>query len=268
MVSKREFLGEFLGTFVMVLFGIGSVAVTILFDGYQSIFQIALAWGIAVMLAIYLTRHLSNAHLNPAVTLGMIASGRMPVKKLVLYVSAQLLGAILSGLTLYLLFHPSITAYEIAHNITRGTPDSIATARMFGEFYQIPGGAAVVSMPLAMFAEGLGTFILLLFIFALTDGANVGRPHDNIAPVFIGITVSIIITLVAPLTQAGINPARDFGPRLVAWVFGWGDAAFPDRSFGFFFVYILAPCIGGVLAALFFSKVLDPVMRYKSSSEL
>ena len=123
-----------------------------------------------------------------------------------------------------------------------GTEASIDTARMFGEFYPNPGDSmAVVSMPLAMVAEGFGTFLLVMFIFALTEGCNVGRPSDTMAPVFIGLSVSSIICLIAPLTQAGLNPARDFGPRLVSWLAGWGEVAFPDACCGgFFFVYILA----------------------------
>lgn len=84
---------------------------------------------------------------------------------------------------------------------------------IFGEFYPNPGFAAVVYLPLAMGAEAFGTFILALMIFALTEGCNVGRPDDALAPVFIGLTVTSIISLVAPLTQAGLNPARDLGPR-------------------------------------------------------
>ena len=268
MIQKREFLGELLGTFVMVLFGIGSVAVTILFDGYQSILQIALAWGISVTLAIYLTRHLSNAHLNPAVTFAMIASKRMPAKKLLPYILAQFLGAFTAGLLLYLLFNPSIVAFENTNGILRGTPESIATAKMFGEFYTQTGSAAVVSLPLAIFAEGLGTFLLLLFIFGFTEGSNIGRPHHTMAPVFIGITVSIIICLLAPLTQCGINPARDFGPRLVAYFMGWGSAAFPDQVGGFFWVYILAPILGAVAAGLFFTKIVEPAMHNKAGQQL
>lgn len=134
------------------------------------------------------------------------------------------------------------------------------TAMMFGEYYPAPGGSATVSFSLAIFAEGFGTFLLTLMIFALTEGCNVGRPDNALAPVFIGLTVTAIICLIAPLTQAGLNPARDFGPRIVAWTMGWGDAAFPDRIGGFFHVYVLAPLIGGVLAALFFVRVLEPAM--------
>ncbi len=112
--------------------------------------------------------------------------------------------------------------------------------------------------------ETLGIFLLLLMIFALTEGCNIGRPNDALAPMFIGLTVSSIICLIAPLTQAGQNPARDFGPRLVAWATGWGDAAFPDHIGGFFYVYILAPFVGGILASLFFVHLLEPAMKHSS----
>jgi glycerol uptake facilitator protein len=265
MTFKKEFIGEALGTFVIVLFGCGSVATSILFDAYHGIIQIALAWGLGVTLAIYLTRHRSCAHLNPAVTISMAVTGRLKSKKVPAYLLAQFSGALIAGLAIYLLFEPSIAAFESKHAIVRGTSESIATARMFGEYYNTPGSAAVVSMPLAMAGEAFGTFLLLLMIFALTEGCNVGRPDDAIAPVFIGLTVSSIICLIAPLTQAGLNPARDFGPRLIAWATGWRKAAFPDVSGGFFLVYMLAPVLGGVLASFFFVKIIEPAMRKTSS---
>ena len=264
----KAFIGEGIGTFVLTLFGCGSVAVAILFGEYSGIFQVGLIWGVAVTLAIYLTRYLSCAHLNPAVTLAMVLSKRMEANKLLPYIAAQLLGAFAAGLVLYLLFSPSITAYESAHQIVRGTAASVDTARMFGEFYPNPGDAgAVVSMPLAMFAEGFGTFLLVMFIFALTEGCNVGRPSDALAPLFIGLTVSSIIFLVAPLTQAGLNPARDFGPRLVTWLMGWGEAAFPQPgSGGFFWVYILSPLLGGALAAYALTYGIEPLIKRKDTS--
>ncbi|MDR0973008.1 MAG: aquaporin family protein [Prevotellaceae bacterium] len=261
-MSCKEFTGELLGTFLMVLFGCGSVAVTVLFGEYTGIFQIGLAWGLGVTLAIYLTRHLSCAHLNPAVTVGMVLSRRMKAKKLPSYLLAQFLGAFLAGWVLYLLFSASIASYEAANDIIRGSEESFATAKMFGEFYG--KGAAVVSLPLAIAAEAFGTFLLVLLIFALTEGCNVGRPSDAMAPVFIGLTVASIIFLIAPLTQAGLNPARDFSPRLVAWIMGWGSAAFPDAVGGFFWVYILGPILGGSLAALFFMHVIEPLMNRKT----
>jgi glycerol uptake facilitator protein len=265
MRYSKEFIGELLGTFILVLFGCGALAVSVLFNAYQGILQIALVWGIGVTLAIYLTRHLSCAHLNPAVSIAMVVGKRMLARKLPVYLMAQFIGAILAGLAIYLLFSPSITAYESVHNIIRGTAESVQTAKMFGEYYPNPGSAAVVSMPLAIGAEAFGTFLLLLMIFALTEGCNVGRPNDALAPLFIGLTVTSVICLVAPLTQAGLNPARDFGPRLVAWMAGWGAAAFPDQNGGFFYVYILAPVVGGLLASLFFVQILEPAMKRSSA---
>ena len=260
---KREFLGEFLGTFLMVTFGCGSVAVAILFDAHQGLFQIAAIWGIGVSLAIYATRHLSRAHLNPAVTLAMVVSKRMISRKMPVYLAAQFMGAFTSGVVLYLLFGSSITSFENASGIVRGTAESIQTARIFGEFY-INNGDPGSSFMLAASAEAFGTFLLVLMIFSLTEGCNLGRPDDNLAPIFIGLTVTSVICLLAPLTQAGLNPARDFGPRMVAWIFGWGQAAFPDHSGGFFFVYMLAPVIGGQIAGLLFTRVLEPLMKNRN----
>lgn len=261
MKYGREFFGELIGTFLLVLFGCGSVAVSTLFNSHQGLFQIAIIWGIGVSLAIYATRHLSCAHLNPAVTLAMVASKRMAIRKMPVYLISQFMGAFVAGLLLFGLFGSSISAYESSHQIIRGTSDSMQVAKMFGEYYQLPGSAAVVSMPMAMSAEVLGTFLLVLMIFSLTEGCNLGRPDDNAAPIFIGLTVTSVICLVAPLTQAGLNPARDFGPRMVALIFGWGDAAFPDRTGGFFFVYMLAPVLGGQAAGLLFTRILEPLMK-------
>jgi len=265
MKCRRELIGEVLGTFMLVLFGCGSVAVSVLFGAYHGLMQVALAWGIGVTLAIYATRHLSCAHLNPAVSLSMALSGRMSFRKLPVYLAAQFAGAILAGLVLFALFAPSITAYESVHGIVRGTPASVQTGMMFGEYYPGQGTTAVVSLPLAMGAEAFGTFLLVLMIFALTEGCNVGRPNDALAPVFIGLTVTSVICLIAPLTQAGLNPARDLGPRLVAWLAGWGGAAFPDRVGGFFHVYVLSPLLGGALASLFFVRILEPLMTAQSN---
>ena len=115
----KAFVGELIGTFVLTLFGCGSVAVAVLFGEYGSIFQIALVWGIGVTLAIYLTRHLSCAHLNPAVTVAMVLSKRMKADKLLSYLLAQFAGAFLAGAVLYGLLAPTISAYELAHGIVR-----------------------------------------------------------------------------------------------------------------------------------------------------
>ncbi len=265
-MTKREFAGEFIGTFIMVLFGTGSVAVSVLFDAHQGLFQIGIIWGIGVTLAIYMSRHLSCAHFNPAVTIAMVTSGRMTIKKAPVYLAAQFMGALTAGLVIYLLFSPSIASFESANQIVRGSYESVQTAKMFGEYYAQPGATAVVSMALAMGAEMIGTFLLVLIIFFLTESCNVGKPDNVLTPVFIGITVTSIICLIAPLTQAGLNPARDFSPRIVAWVFGWGEWAFPDQRGGAFWVYILGPILGGLIAGQLFTRFIEPLMTDKKAA--
>lgn len=263
MPYLNYFVGELLGTFILVFFGCSSVAVTVLFAAHTGLFQVAILWGLAVTLAIYATRHLSCAHLNPAVSIAMVLGGRMAPRKLPVYLLAQFAGAFLAAALLYLLFHSSIAQYESINGIVRGSAASIKTAMIFGEFYPNPGSGpnAEVSMLTAALAEGVGTFALVFFIFAITESCNLGRPNEIFSPVFIGLALTVIISVIAPLTQAGLNPARDFAPRMFAVLAGWGDAAMPDHGNGFWVVYILGPVAGGSLAAIFFTRLLEPLMK-------
>ncbi len=269
IVNSNDFLGEFIGTFILVFFGCGSVAVTVLFSAHTGLFQIAMVWGIGVSLAIYSTRHLSCAHLNPAVSIAMVLGKRMHIRRLPVYIAAQFLGAFFAAGILYLLYSPSIAQFEQLHHIVRGSADSIKSAMIFGEFYPNPGAGAVasVSMLIAFLAEFMGTFALVFLIFSLTEGCNVGRPDDTISPLFIGLTITIIISVIAPLTQAGLNPARDLSPRLFSMLMGWGKAALPDDKCGFFVVYILGPILGGSIAALIFTRIIEPQMNKRSQSD-
>ena len=228
----------------------------------------AMIWGVGVTLAIYITRHLSCAHLNPAVSLGMVIAGRMDRRKLPLYLLGQFGGGTLAGATLYSVFCKSISAFEAGQSIARGTAASVRSAMMFGEYFPNPSAPldpAQVSLPLAFSVEALGTFLLVTIIFFLTEDCNVGRPSSDIAPVFIGLTVMGIVSVVAPLTQAGLNPARDFGPRLVSYLAGWGQVAIPGPRGGFLEVYILGPLVGGSLSALMFRTIFEPLMIRKNA---
>jgi len=250
---RNAFSGECIGTFILVLFGCGAVGGAVLFEAFGSLLEVALVWGIGVSLGIFASRNLSQAHLNPAVSVAMLLHGHLKPKALLPYLLGQFTGAFLAGLTLYLILSPSIAQFEAAHHIMRGTDASRLSAMMFGEYYPNPGfaGKAETSMLHAMLLEAFGTFLLVYMIFALTQ-----QPEqiDNTTPLFIGLSVTLIICLIAPFTQAGINPARDLAPRLVAWMMGWGQAAFPDASGGWFWVYVLGPLAGGAIA--------QPVFRF------
>ena len=264
-----NFLGEMIGTVILVFFGCGSVAVTTLFSAHSGLFQIAAIWGVGVALAIYATRHISCAHLNPAVSIAMVVSDRMASRKLPSYLLGQFTGAFLAAALLYILFSSSIAQYESINGILRGAENSVRTAMMFGEFYPNPGleyGAPVSTMN-AFLAEMAGTFALVFLIFSLTDGCNVGRPDDSLSPLFIGLSVTVIISVIAPLTQAGLNPARDLSPRIFAYLAGWKKAAFPDSHWGFLTVYVLGPITGGILAALLFEKIIKPIMSNRGNAK-
>jgi glycerol uptake facilitator len=98
-------------------------------------------------------------------------------------------------------------------------------------------------------------------VFALTDEKNQASPAARLGPVFIGLAVAVLISVIAPLTQACFNPARDFGPRLVAYFGGWGKVAIPGpQGMGFATVYILAPITGAFIGGWLYTRVLRPAL--------
>ena len=245
------FVGECLGTFLLVVFGCGSVATAVLTGAQVGIFQVAIVWGLGISTAIYLTGSLSGAHLNPAVTLAFAAWTDFPWKRLPRYWIAQFLGALLASLTLFFIFRGVLEAYESAHHIVRGTPGSEATAMIFGEYFPNPHGEpltasarAAVSTSTAFCVEALGTAILTMVVLSVNDEANTSRPQILTAAT-VGLTITMLISLLAPLTMAGFNPARDLAPRMVSAMAGWHDVPFATNGNGWLTVYIVAPLLGG-----------------------
>jgi len=265
---QRDLLGacaaEIVGTFFLVFFGVGSVFVAVLTGALQGLFQVAIVWGIVIALSIYATSVISGAHFNPAVTIACWAWRSFPRKRVLPYIFSQFLGAFLAAAVLYGLFHGIMAGYELENAIVRGAAGSQKTAMLFGEYFPHPYQVGVdatafakVGMPTAMAAEALGTAILVFFIFALTDSENANRPSGTSFALFIGLTVTILICVIAPLTQAGFNPARDFGPRVFAWLAGWKDIAIPGPRGGFFTVYILAPVVGGMVGGAAYDHLIN-----------
>jgi glycerol uptake facilitator protein len=250
--------GEILGTYLLVLFGTGSVAAAVLTSAQIGLWQVAVVWGFGVTIAIYASATLSGAHLNPAVSLAFALLRRQdfPLARLLPYVSAQLLGAMLASATVAALFWPFLLRFEATKGIVRGAPGSELSGMVFGEYFPNPAmfgtdeaARSLVSPWQAACVEGFGTAVLVLVIFALTTPKNRDAPSANLIPFFIGFTVAVLISLFAPITQAGWNPARDFGPRVVAYVLGWGAIAIPGPAAGFW-AYVVGPLIGGPLGGL------------------
>jgi glycerol uptake facilitator protein len=261
-MRTRAYVAEAVGTFVIVLFGVGAVHTAVLTGAQAGLWQVAVVWGVAVALAIHLSAAASGAHLNPAITFAMACWRGFAWRRVPAYIASQLVGAVVAAAVLYALWSPVIRNFEVSHGLVRGQPGSELSAMVYGEYFPNPAMARGtsslqgVSEMQAALAEGLGTAILAFVIMAVTDGRNGSAPQAGLRPWCIGLAVAIIISILAPLSQAGLNPARDFGPRLVAWVAGWGTIAIPGPQGGFFTVYIFSPCLGAVLGAGAYSFLL------------
>eukprot|EP00054_Salpingoeca_dolichothecata_P034430 m.269416 g.269416 ORF g.269416 m.269416 type:complete len:331 (+) comp42115_c0_seq1:81-1073(+) len=249
----NEFLAELFGTFILVFIGTCSVSIAVL---TSADILVPLVWGFAVAVAIYCTAHVSGAHLNPAVSFAfaLLQPHRFTSAMFIRYTVAQVLGAVLAGAINFGIFEEILIDFESKHNITRGQEGSQLSAMILCEYYPNPAvfgtrhdDRHLVSTGLAFAIELLGTAILTACIFALSDKCNnAGGKGREVVPLVIGFTLFFLISLFGPLTQAGLNPARDFGPRLVAAMAGWKDIAFPGPRDGFW-VYIIGPLVGAPL---------------------
>lgn len=258
----HQCIAECIGTMFIVVFGVGAVCASVLTENNQGLWQIAILWGFGVALAMCATASVSGAHLNPAISLAMalFRPSNLPWRKLLPYWIAQYLGGVLGGAFNLLVYGPFFRYYESSRNIERGSIESIITASAFGEYFPSPGSPypdSVISPAFAMMVEAWGTGILMFIVLALTDPRQKIIVNKEMLPFYVGFTVAVLITLYAPITQAGWNPARDFGPRLVAAMAGWGKIAIPGPRNGFW-VYIVGPKIGASIGAFLYDTLINP----------
>jgi len=198
---------------------------------------------------VYATRAISGAHLNPAVTAALVATGKAPADEAPWYVGAQVVGGFVAGLANYATFSAGIAALEASEGIVRGTAASAATFN--GGFGMVPT-KALMGAAGAFAAEVWMTSALVFLIFAATD-AEAGSVTDAAAPALIGAAVAMLIGTFGPVTGAGMNPARDLGPRLVTALTGWGAAAATS-----WWVYTLGPLAGALIGASAYQALTDP----------
>lgn len=257
------YVAEFLGTFTLTLFGIMSVASGVLAGALVGTGQVAVVWGIGVALSIYTTANVSGAHLNPAISFMFAVFNKYSGfrwSKLPGYIVAQFLGSFVAGFVNWALYFPYMNLYDSQKGIVRGSPESVRSAMSLPQFYPNPAvyyglkGNANPNVPFpapnelintgsAFFAEALGTGILAYVIVALVDRCNTSV-SKTFVPMLIGLTVTALICTLSPISQAGFNPARDFGPRIVAYIAGWDGAAWEG-----WWVYIVAPFVGAPIGA-------------------
>lgn len=241
-----EFMAELLGTMVLITFGAGVVGGVLLKwskaeeAGWV---LITIGWGLAVTMGIYVSGTASDAHLNPAVTLGFAAIGDFPWNKVPGYIIAQFIGAIIGAALVFMNYLPH----------WRNTEDKSAK---LGVFATAPGTSEEVRKPLQnLVSEMVGTFI---FIFALLFIVGPNELAEGLSPLVVGLLIVAIGMSLGGATGYAINPARDLGPRIAHAILPIPGKGNSDWSYAW--VPVLGPIIGGVYGALFYQAVYTKVV--------
>jgi glycerol uptake facilitator len=263
-----EAAAEFLGTFVLIMFGDAVVATTVAglsqsgrtalaFDSGDWIL-ISFGWGLAVTFGVYVAGGVSGAHLNPAVTLAQALRRGFPWSKVPTYWAAQVAGAFVAAAVVYFNYRFAIGSFEDVEKITRGSTDSISTYSIFATF-----PAEYFTTWFGPFMDQvIGTALLVACIFAVIDEYN-SPAKSNLAPFIIGLIVVAIGISFGVNAGYAINPARDFGPRLFAWTQGWGEIAMPG-NYGnvnfYFWIPIVGPLLGGAIGAFLYDGLIRNVL--------
>ncbi|HEK9986195.1 TPA: aquaporin family protein [Streptococcus equi subsp. zooepidemicus] len=232
------FIGELLGTFILVLLGDGVVSACVLNKTKaqnSGWIAIVLGWGIAVTVAVYVSGFMSGAHLNPAVTLAMAAIGSLPWSQVVTYLLAQFLGAMLGALVLYWHYYPH----------WKETKEAVTILACFST------GPAIRHTWSNLFGEALGTAVLVITVMAI--GPN--EVAAGFGPVIVGFVVMAVGFSLGATTGYAINPARDLGPRLMHALLPIPNKGDSDWSYAW--IPVLGPILGGVAGALIYQMILD-----------
>jgi glycerol uptake facilitator protein len=274
-----ELLAEFLGTFVLIAFGDGVVAMavaglpgsgrtsspTTIFDAAGDWLLITWGWAMAVAFAVWVAGGVSGAHINPAVTLAFAVRRKFTWAKVLPYWGAQVCGAFVGAALVFLVYDNAINAFNTASHTPRGGGQALATYSIFATFpaSYFHGGYAG-----PLIDQIVGTAFLLIFVVALIDMRNTAV-GSNLAPLAIGLAVAAIGMSYGANAGYAINPARDFGPRLFAFFAGWGHVALPgtfNNGAGFafswyFWVPIVGPLIGGTLGVIIYDLFIGDILH-------
>jgi aquaporin Z len=223
----KQYGAEFVGTLWLVLGGCGSAVLAAAFPNVGiGLLGVALAFGLTVLTMAFAIGHISGCHLNPAVSIGLWAGGRFPGSKLLPYIIAQVLGAIVAGGILYL-----IASGKAGFDVSAGF-----AANGYGA--HSPGGYSLLA---AVVTEVVMTMMFLLIILGATDK----RAPQGFAPIAIGLGLTLIHLISIPVTNTSVNPARSTGVAL--FVGGWAVAQL--------WLFWVAPIAGGLLGAAIYRVI-------------
>jgi glycerol uptake facilitator protein len=243
-------IAEFIGTGLLIFFGVGCVAALVLTGASFGQWEVSIIWGMGVAIAIYCTAGVSGAHINPAVTIALAIFHGFEKRKVLPYILSQLLGAFCSAALIYALYSSLFTDYEIANGFLRNSEAALSTAGIFST-YPHPS----LSMLGAFSVEFVITAVLMFAILALGDENN-GAPRGPMNPFLIGVVIAVIGGSLGPLTGFAMNPARDFGPKLFTYFAGWEFALSGAKDIPYFIVPILGPIFGACFGGWAYPKLI------------
>jgi glycerol uptake facilitator protein len=271
-----ELLSEFFGTFVLIAFGDGVVAVAVaglpasgrtssIFVASGDWLLITWGWAIAVAMAIWVAGGVSGAHINPAVTLAFAVRRKFAWAKVLPYWGAQIFGAFVGAALVWLVYVNAINAANFLLRTPKSGGQALATFSIFATF---PAGYFRGGYGGPLIDQIVGTAFLLIFVVALIDLRNTAV-GSNLAPLAIGLAVAAIGMSFGPNAGYAINPARDFGPRLLAFFGGWGQVALPGTYHAlagpnftaYFWIPIVGPLIGAVIGILLYDLFIGDVLH-------
>jgi MIP family channel proteins len=252
---KQEIQAEFLGTFVLIMFGVGVVAQVVLSGGQNgSYLSINLAWGLGVVMGIYVAGGVTGAHLNPSVTLALAVRRDFPWTKVGPYCLAQIAGAFAASAIVFLTYHDAFLAFDGGMRMVVGEK---ATAGIFATYPQ-----PFLSTVGGFIDQFVGTGLLVLVIFAITDVRN-SSPAGNMAPLIVGLLVVVIGMTFGFNSGYAINPARDLGPRLFTLVGGWGPQVFVAGNY-WFWIPVIAPLLGGIWGGWVYDVLVGEGLKHST----
>lgn len=246
----REMAAEFLGTFVLIAFGCGVVAQTLLSkQAAGQCLSINLGWGLGVTLGVYVAAGVSGAHLNPAVTLTVALFRGFPWRKALPYCLAQTAGAFAASALVYAVYFDALRAFDGGVRQVLGPQGTAGIWATYPQAFLTPVWGGLVD-------QIAGTALLLLCVFALTDARN-QPPAANLTPLLLGGLVLAIGVAFGFNAGYAINPARDFGPRLFTFAAGWGGEVF-HAGHGWWWIPIVGPLVGGPLGGGLYALLIHP----------
>ena len=267
-----ELWAEFFGCFILISFGDGVVAMLFALQGSGRAPQggltsagdwllITWGWALAVTFAIYTVGGVTGAHINPAITLGAAIRRQLPWNKVPTYWLAQIVGCFVGAALVFLVYNNAINHFNQIHHFAKD-------AHTFGVFATSPA-PYFGSVLGPLIDQIVGTFFLALFVWAVTDEFNL-PVGSNMGPWIVGMIVMAVGISFGANAGYAINPARDFGPRLFAWIAGWGSSALPGKTAttgAYFWVPIIGPLIGAAIASVVYDVMIQDILKARKPPE-